>query len=109
MKIINKLLTFWLLLLRIKSSGTSLHGTIKFGLVYDSSTSFINAYNGYHFYAHIINTTGGLIVGKQGNHTSYMIKIISHDINNLYDPYWTSSGSGQYIFIKLLIFIFNQF
>jgi hypothetical protein len=106
MKITNELLTIWSLLFLIESCWSLSSGIIKLGLVYDSSTSFINAYNGYHFYAHMVNTTGGLMVGKQGNHTSYMIKIISHDINNPYDPYWTSSGSGKYIFIK---FIFHQF
>lgn len=73
---------------------TSGQNVIKLGFVYDPSGPFSNALLGYNFYAHKINSAGGLAVGLNG--TTYQIEIVKHSNNNRTDPYWLASGSRKF-------------
>lgn len=67
---------------------------MKLGFVYDPYGPFSNALLGYDFYAHKINSAGGLAVGLNG--TTYQIKIVKHSNNNRTDPFWQTSGSRKF-------------
>ena len=69
---------------------------LKLGMVYDPTTALNLAWRGYNYYAHLINTTGGLLVGMPGNQTAYMIQLIGHVSQDKNDPYWKSSGTFKY-------------
>ena len=68
---------------------------VKFGIVYDDTGPFKNAWLGYNFYANKMNSAGGLLVGMPGNQTQYMIQIIGHSDSNASDPFWVTSGSSK--------------
>lgn len=80
------------LILCLKASGGQ--HVLKLGFVYDPYGPFSNALLGYDFYAHKINSAGGLAVGLNG--TIYQIKIIKHSNNNRTDQFWKTSGSRKY-------------
>lgn len=82
------------LILCLKVSGGQ--HVLKLGFVYDPYGPFSNALLGYDFYAHKINSAGGLAVGMNG--TTYQIKIVKHSNNNRTDPFWQTSGSRKYAF-----------
>jgi hypothetical protein len=85
--------TVWVcLILCLKASGGQ--HVLKLGFVYDPYGPFSNALLGYDFYAHKINSAGGLAVGMNG--TTYQIKIVKHSNNNRTDPFWRTSGSREY-------------
>ena len=67
---------------------------IKLGFIYDPSGPFSNALLGYKFYAHKINSGGGLAVGSNG--TTYQIQIVQHSNSNRTDPFWLTSGSRKF-------------
>jgi hypothetical protein len=86
-------ITVWVcLILCLKASGGQ--HVLKLGFVYDPYGPFSNALLGYDFYAHKINSAGGLAVGING--TTYQIKIVKHSNNNRTDPFWQTSGSRKY-------------
>ena len=80
------------LILCLEASGDQ--HVLKLGFVYDPYGPFSNALLGYDFYAHKINSAGGLAVGMNG--TTYQIKIVKHSNNNRTDPFWRTSGSRKY-------------
>ena len=72
---------------------------IKLGMVYDPTGVYINAYRGYQFYIHKINSLGGLSVGssKLGRPTNYTFTLIAHSIVNTTDPYWAQTSKFHFI------------
>ena len=88
-------LSFWLLLFVVFYGKHVDPLDIKLGFIYDPSGAFENAYLGYKFYAHKINSMGGLVVGQPNYSTTYQIDIIAHSNSNTTDPYWKTSGSRK--------------
>ena len=84
-------------------AASSDQNVIKLGFVYDPSGAFSNALLGYNFYAHKINSAGGLAVGLNG--TTYQIEIIQHSNSNRTDPFWLTSGSSKFSTSDFLLLI----
>ena len=105
-------ITLVLIILQSQQIFAATNRVIKLGMVYDPTGVYINAYRGYQFYIHKINSKGGLSVGSPGHVTNYTFTLIAHSIVNITDPYWEQTSKFHiilYIFILLYLFYFILF